>query len=91
MNETRNLKPESWNRIIISDFKAANATTGKLLWKFKVGSGLVGCPITYLGPDGRQYVAITSGGGPNAKHRVATNPELKDQANATVLHDGPCK
>ena len=42
-------------------FKAADARTGKLLWKFKVGSGVVGCPITYLGPDGRQYVAILAG------------------------------
>ena len=42
-------------------FKAADAKTGKLLWKFKVGSGVVGCPITYMGPDGRQYVAIFAG------------------------------
>ena len=28
-------------------FKAADAKTGKLLWKFKVGSGVVGAPITY--------------------------------------------
>ena len=42
-------------------FKAADARTGKPLWKFKVGSGVVGCPITYLGPDGKQYVAIFAG------------------------------
>jgi PQQ-dependent dehydrogenase (methanol/ethanol family) len=42
-------------------FKAADARTGRLLWKFKVGSGVVGCPITYLGPDRRQYVAVLSG------------------------------
>jgi PQQ-dependent dehydrogenase (methanol/ethanol family) len=42
-------------------FKAADARTGKSLWKFKVGSGVVGCPITYTGPDGRQYVAIYAG------------------------------
>jgi PQQ-dependent dehydrogenase (methanol/ethanol family) len=42
-------------------FKAANARTGEVLWKFKVGSGVVGNPITYLGPDGKQYVAIYSG------------------------------
>ena len=27
-------------------FKAANATTGAVLWRFKVGSGVVGDPIT---------------------------------------------
>ncbi len=42
-------------------FKAANARTGEVLWKFKVGSGVVGNPITYLGPDGKQYVAVYSG------------------------------
>jgi lanthanide-dependent methanol dehydrogenase len=42
-------------------FKAADARTGKSLWKFKVGSGVVGCPITYTGPDGRQYLAIYAG------------------------------
>ena len=42
-------------------FKAANARTGELLWQFKVGSGIVGNPITYTGPDGKQYVAVYSG------------------------------
>ncbi|HEY6060543.1 MAG TPA: PQQ-binding-like beta-propeller repeat protein, partial [Gemmatimonadales bacterium] len=42
-------------------FKAADARTGNLLWKFKVGSGVVGCPITYRGPDGKQYVAVYAG------------------------------
>jgi hypothetical protein len=28
---------------------------------FKVGSGVVGAPITYRGPDGRQYVAVYAG------------------------------
>lgn len=42
-------------------FKAADARTGKLLWKFKVGSGVVGCPITYVGPDKKQYVAVYAG------------------------------
>jgi hypothetical protein len=35
--------------------------TGKVLWKFKVGSGVVGNPITYRGPDGKQYVAVYAG------------------------------
>ena len=42
-------------------FKAVDAKTGKLLSKFKVGSGIVGNPITYRGPDGRQYVAVYAG------------------------------
>lgn len=42
-------------------FKVVDAKTGKLLSKFKVGSGVVGNPITYRGPDGKQYVAIYAG------------------------------
>ena len=42
-------------------FKAADARTGAVLWKFKVGSGVVGNPMTYLGPDGKQYVAVYAG------------------------------
>ena len=42
-------------------FKAVHARTGELLWQFKTGSGIIGQPITYRGPDGKQYVAVLSG------------------------------
>jgi len=44
-------------------FKAVDAATGRELWKFKTGSGIIGQPVTYKGPDGKQYVAILSGVG----------------------------
>ena len=44
-------------------FKALDARNGKELWKFKTGSGIIGQPISYRGPDGKQYVAILSGVG----------------------------
>jgi lanthanide-dependent methanol dehydrogenase len=44
-------------------FKALDARTGRELWRFKTGSGIVGQPITYRGPDGKQYVAVLSGVG----------------------------
>ncbi|AWT60907.1 MAG: Methanol dehydrogenase [cytochrome c] subunit 1 [Candidatus Moanabacter tarae] len=44
-------------------FKAVHAETGEVLWKFKTPSGIIGNPITYEGPDGKQYVAILSGVG----------------------------
>jgi len=34
-----------------------------VLWKFKTPSGIIGNPMTYVGPDGKQYVAILSGVG----------------------------
>ena len=42
-------------------FKVVDARNGKVLWQFKVGSGVVGNPVTYTGPDGKQYVAIYAG------------------------------
>jgi lanthanide-dependent methanol dehydrogenase len=42
-------------------FKSVDARTGKVLSKFKVGSGIVGNPITFKGPDGKQYVAVYAG------------------------------
>lgn len=42
-------------------FRAVDAHTGKILWQFKTGSGIIGDPITFTTPDGKQYVAIYSG------------------------------
>jgi PQQ-dependent dehydrogenase (methanol/ethanol family) len=42
-------------------FKSIDAKTGKVLSKFKVGSGVVGNPVTYRAPDGKQYVAVYAG------------------------------
>ncbi|MFL5615035.1 MAG: PQQ-dependent dehydrogenase, methanol/ethanol family [Gemmatimonadaceae bacterium] len=44
-------------------FKALDARTGQELWRFKTGSGVIGAPITYVGPDGKQYVAVLTGVG----------------------------
>jgi alcohol dehydrogenase (cytochrome c) len=44
-------------------FVALDARTGTELWKFHTASGIVGNPITFLGPDGKQLVAIYSGVG----------------------------
>jgi PQQ-dependent dehydrogenase (methanol/ethanol family) len=41
-------------------FKAVDAKSGKLLWKFYTGSGVNAAPITYE-VGGRQYVAVVSG------------------------------
>ena len=34
-------------------FKAVDAKTGNVLWKFHLGSGTIGQPVTYEGSDGR--------------------------------------
>ncbi len=44
-------------------FKAVDARTGQPLWQFKTPSGVIGQPVTYRGPDGKQYIAVLSGVG----------------------------
>jgi alcohol dehydrogenase (cytochrome c) len=44
-------------------FRAVDATSGKVLWSQKLGSGINAQPMTYLGPDGTQYVAVYAGVG----------------------------
>jgi alcohol dehydrogenase (cytochrome c) len=41
-------------------FKALDAKSGKVLWKFNTGSGILAAPMTYT-LDGKQYVAVVSG------------------------------
>lgn len=42
-------------------FRAVDDRSGKILWQFKTASGIIGNPMTFTGPDGKQYIAIYSG------------------------------
>jgi quinoprotein glucose dehydrogenase len=44
-------------------FRAFDSKTGKLLWEVKLEAGAHTNPMTYMGRDGRQYVAIMASGG----------------------------
>jgi PQQ-dependent dehydrogenase (methanol/ethanol family) len=59
-------------------FKCINAKTGQLLWQFRCGSGIIGQPVTYKGPDGHQYVAILSGVGGWAGAIVSGDLDSRD-------------
>jgi PQQ-dependent dehydrogenase (methanol/ethanol family) len=63
-------------------FKAVDARTGTLLWQYKTGSGIIGQPVTYRGPDGKQYVAVMSGVGGWAGAIVAGNLDPRDSTAA---------
>jgi glucose dehydrogenase len=63
-------------------FKAINARTGELLWKFKTGSGIIGQPVTFRGPDGKQYVAILAGVGGWAGAVVSGSLDVRDPTAA---------
>jgi alcohol dehydrogenase (cytochrome c) len=63
-------------------FKAVNARTGDQLWQFKVGSGIIGQPVTYKGPDGKEYVAVLSGVGGWSGAIVAGGLDPRDGTGA---------
>ena len=63
-------------------FKALDARTGNLLWQFKTGSGIIGQPVTYRAPDGKQYVAILSGVGGWAGSIVSADLDTRDATAA---------
>lgn len=44
-------------------FKAVDALNGRERWRYRLPSGSIGAPMTYLGPDGRQYLALLLGVG----------------------------
>jgi len=56
-------------------FRAFATATGEKLWEIKLSSSIETTPITYLGADGRQFVAVVSTGGGLTGSQV-TNDEI---------------
>jgi glucose dehydrogenase len=63
-------------------FKAVDAKTGELKWQFRTGSGIIGQPVAYRGPDGHEYVAILSGVGGWAGAVVSGDLDPRDPTGA---------
>jgi glucose dehydrogenase len=63
-------------------FKAIDARTGHLAWSVKLPSGVIGQPISYRGPDGKQYVAVFSGVGGWAGMIVSLGLDPRDLSAA---------
>jgi quinoprotein glucose dehydrogenase len=63
-------------------FRAFDTKTGREIWKVKLENSAISTPITYLGKDGRQYVATVAGGGlDNFEH-----PQLPAGSNLVVAY-----
>jgi len=63
-------------------FKAVDAKSGAPLWRFKTSSGVIGQPISYRGPDGKQYVAVFAGVGGWAGAIVSGPIDARDTSAA---------
>jgi alcohol dehydrogenase (cytochrome c) len=57
-------------------FRAYNAENGNVLWEVNLGSPVNGYPVTFE-VDGRQYVAVSTGGSGLAFGLARLTPELK--------------
>jgi alcohol dehydrogenase (cytochrome c) len=70
-----------------------DARTGALLWKYKTTSGIIGQPIAYRGPDGKEYIAVLSGVGGWSGAIVAAGLDPRDSTAAlgfvNAMHDLP--
>ena len=63
------------------DFRAVDRNSGKVLWSRKLGSGIVGNPMTYK-VGGKQYVGVFSGIGGWIGLPVAAGLDLNDKFGA---------
>jgi alcohol dehydrogenase (cytochrome c) len=63
-------------------FKAVDARSGQVLWQYRTGSGIIGQPISFRGPDGKQYIAISDGVGGWAGAIVAGGLDPADETSA---------
>lgn len=63
------------------DFRAVDRDTGEILWQRKLGSGIIGNPITYE-VKGKQYVSVLSGIGGWIGLPVTAGLDLNDKFGA---------
>ena len=63
-------------------FKAVDARNGQLRGQYKTGSGIIGQPVVYRGPDGHEYVAVLSGVGGWAGAIVSGDLDPRDPTAA---------
>ena len=65
--------------------RAFDARTGDIVWTFRTGSNFRNSPITYIGPDGRQYVAIIGSQRPGSAQVM---PDAEPDAGARFRRAG---
>ena len=57
-------------------FRAYDERNGEILWEVNLGSHVTGFPATFT-VDGRQYVAVSTGGSLNTLGLMSLAPELR--------------
>jgi PQQ-dependent dehydrogenase (methanol/ethanol family) len=66
-------------------FRAFDQETGEVLWEVNLGSHVTGFPVTFA-VDGKQYVAVSTGGTPNTMTLASLTPDARGgTANALYV------
>ncbi len=63
-------------------FRALDQKTGDVLWEINLGTPVTGFPISYA-VDGRQYVAVSTGGG--AGINLSMTPEIRPSSGSRLF------
>ena len=63
-------------------FRALDQRTGAVLWEINLGTPVTGFPISYA-VDGRQYVAVSTGGG--AGINLSMTPEIRPSSGSRLF------
>ena len=72
----------------VGEMRAYDAASGNQLWAFRVGSSFAQSPISYIGPDGQQFIAIIasdSNTGQVAFDNDADDPDRYRRAGSTLF------
>jgi alcohol dehydrogenase (cytochrome c) len=70
--------------LVDGSFAAYDDVSLEQLWEVNVGTGFNAPPMTFE-VGGKQYVAILTGLGGNAKGALVNTPELREMRNRTML------
>jgi len=65
-------------------FRASDAASGKLLWQVTLDNAPKSAPVTYSA-DGRQYIAVITGGAFENLPRASMTPESVPPVPASTL------
>jgi alcohol dehydrogenase (cytochrome c) len=65
--------------------RALDADSGKVLWQTRLAAQTVGGAVTYA-VNGRQYIAVTAGGGPIAAMGVGMTPEADTVSGSNAIY-----
>jgi alcohol dehydrogenase (cytochrome c) len=65
--------------------RALDADSGQVLWQTRLPSQVVGGAVAYS-VNGRQYIAITAGGGPIAAVAVGMTPEADTLSGSNAVY-----